>query len=227
MSEDTQNLPLKTQNFFLLSFLTMKYTGPKARRVRRHGVNIYAADKYDKILQHKPYGPGKSPKTRSGRDSEYAKQLKEKQKARDMYGLSEKQFRRLYDEAIKAKGQTGDAIKQMLEQRLDNAIYRSGFAVTRMQSRQFAGHGLFLVDGRRVTSPSYRLKSGQVITIRPRAKDSPVFVAIRERNAKYHVPKWLSVDAASLRAEVISIPEASDAEQAIEMRQIIEFYSRN
>jgi small subunit ribosomal protein S4 len=205
----------------------MKYTGPKARRVRRHGVNIYAADKYDKILQRKPYGPGKGPKTRMGRDSEYAKQLKEKQKTRDMYGLSEKQFRRLYDEANRTKGQTGDTMKQLLEQRLDNAIYRAGFAVTRMQSRQFSGHGLFLVDGRRVTSPSYRLKPGQVISVRPRAKDSPIFAGIRERNAKYRAPQWLTVDTGALRAEVVSVPTPEDAEQAIEMRQIVEFYSRN
>ncbi len=205
----------------------MKYTGPKARRVRRHGVNLYGADKYDKILQRKPYGPGKGPKTRAGRDSEYAKQLKEKQKARDMYGLSEKQFRRLYDEAIKAKGQTGDTMKRLLEQRLDNAIYRAGFAVTRLQSRQFAGHGLFLVDGRRVTSPSYRLKPGQVLSVRPRAKDSPVFAAIRERNAKYRAPKWLSVDAGALKVEITALPDAADAEQAVDMRQIVEFYSRN
>lgn len=205
----------------------MKYTGPKARRVRRQGMNLYGADKYDKILQKKPYGPGKNPKTRQGRDSEYAKQLKEKQKIRDMYGLSEKQFNRLFKEAIKSKGRTGDQMKQLLEQRLDNAIYRAGFASTRMQSRQFAGHGLFLVDGNRVTSPSYRLKPGQVITVRPRAKDSPIFVGIREKNAKYGAPKWLSVDAAALKAEVVALPDAQDAEQGVDMRMVVEFYSRN
>jgi len=205
----------------------MKYTGPKARRARRQGMNLYGSDKYDKILQKKPYGPGKNPKTRQGRDSEYAKQLKEKQKARDMYGLSEKQFNRLFKEAIKSKGRTGDQMKQLLEQRLDNAIYRAGFASTRMQSRQFAGHGLFLVDGNRVTSPSYRLKPGQVITVRPRAKDSPIFVGIREKNAKYGAPKWLNVDAAALKAEVIALPDAQDAEQGVDMRMVVEFYSRN
>lgn len=205
----------------------MKYTGPKARRVRRHGMNLYGSDKYDKILQRKPYGPGKTPKTRAGRDSEYAKQLKEKQKARDMYGLSEKQFRRLYAEALKTKGRTGDTMKQLLERRLDNAIYRAGFAMTRMQSRQFAGHGLFLVDGQRVTSPSYRLEPGQVISVRPKAKDSPVFVAIRERNAKYNAPKWINVDAGQLKIDVIAVPDASDAESALDMRMIVEFYSRN
>lgn len=205
----------------------MKYTGPKARRVRRLGMNLYGSDKYDKILQRKPYGPGKNPKTRAGRDSEYAKQLKEKQKARDIYGLSESQFRRLYDEALKAKGRTGDSMKQLLEQRLDNVIYRAGFAMTRLQSRQFAGHGLFLVDGQRVTSPSYRIKPGQVITVRTQAKDSPVFVGIREKNSKYHAPKWLNVDTGALKAEVVSLPEASDAEQAVDMRMVVEFYSRN
>lgn len=205
----------------------MKYNGPKARRVRRLGLNIYGADKYDKILQRKPYGPGKGPKTRSGRDSEYAKQLKEKQKARDMYGLSEKQFRRLYAEALKSKGRTGDQMKQLLEQRLDNAIYRAGFASTRLQSRQFAGHGLFLIDGQRVTSPSYRVKPGQVISVRPKAKDSPIFAGIREKNVKYAAPKWISADPAGLKAEIMALPDPQDAEQAIEMRMIVEFYSRN
>lgn len=205
----------------------MKYTGPKARRVRRLGVNIYGSDKYDRILQRKPYGPGKSPKTRAGRDSEYAKQLKEKQKARDLYGLSEKQFNRIYNEAIKAKGRTGDTMKQLLEQRLDNAIYRAGFAMTRLQSRQFAGHGLFLVDGQRVTSPSYRLKPGQVVSVRPKAKDSPVFAGIRDHYSKYQAPKWLTADSADLKFEVVAVPDAQDAEQAVDMRQVVEFYSRN
>jgi len=204
----------------------MKYTGPKARRARRLGVNLYGSDKYDKIMAKKPYGPGKGPKTRSGRDSEYAKQLKEKQKARVIYGLSEKQFARLYSEAVKSKGRTGDQIKQLLEQRLDNLIYRAGFAMTRMQSRQFAGHGLFMVDGHRVTTPSYRVQPGQVISIRKQAKDSPVFVSIRERNQKYLAPKWLKVDTDALKVEVISAPDAADAEQAVDMRLVVEYYSR-
>ncbi len=205
----------------------MKYTGPKARKVRRQGVNLFGSDKYDRILQRKPYGPGKSPKTRQGRDSEYAKQLKEKQKARDMYGLSEKQFNAIFKEAAKAKGQTGDQMKQLLEQRFDNVLYRAGFALTRMQSRQFAGHGLFMVDGHRVTSPSYRMKPGQVITVRAKSKDSPAFVLIREKNSKYRAPKWITADATTLKAEIVALPDASDGEQAVDMRQVVEFYSRN
>ncbi len=204
----------------------MKYNGPKARRVRRFGLNLFGSDKYDKILQKKPYGPGKTPKTRQARDSEYAKQLKEKQKAREIYGLSEKQFRLLYGQSLKAKGQTGDMMKQLLESRLDNVIYRAGFAMTRMQSRQFAGHGLFLVDGQRVTSPSYRLKPGQIVSVRPRAKESPVFAGIHAKHEKYGAPKWLKVDQAAMKIEVMTVPSAADAEHAVDMRQVVEFYSR-
>lgn len=205
----------------------MKYNGPKARLVRRLGMNLYGADKYDKILQKKPYGPGKTPKSRQARDSEYARQLKEKQKAKLMYGLSEKQFRLIFKESLNAKGQTGDTMKQLLEQRLDNAIFRAGFAVTRLQARQFAGHGLFQVDGVRVTSPSYRVKPGEVITVRSRSKDSPIFASIRERHAKYMPPKWLRVDPATMKAEVSTAPTAEDGEQGVDMRQVVEFYSRN
>ena len=205
----------------------MKYNGPKARKVRRLGMNLYGSDKYDKIMQRKPFGPGKNAKTRQARDSEYAKQLKEKQKARDMYGLSESSFRRLYDEALQAKGKTGDALRMLLEQRLDNVLYRSGFATTRFQARQFAGHGLFLVDGKRVTIPSMRMRPGQVITVRPKVKDSPIFGTILDKNDKYAAPKWLKVDPSALRSEIMSVPEATDGEQGVDMRLVVEFYSRN
>lgn len=204
----------------------MKYNGPKARRCRRQGMNLYAADKYDKILAKKPFGPGKNAKYRAPRPSEYSRQLLEKQRARDMYGLSEKQFSNLYAEASVQTGQTGDAMKQMLERRLDNVIYRAGFAKTRLQSRQFVGHGLFMVNGKRVTTPSYRVRPGEVVTIRPQSKDSPVFAPILAAHEKYTAPKWLKVDTGSLKVEVVTVPEATDAEQAIDMRQVVEFYSR-
>lgn len=204
----------------------MKYTGPKAKRCRRQGVNIYGSDKYDKILQRKPAGPGKSPKARQTRPSEYAKQLKEKQKARDMYGLSEQQFRLLYNHAAKTTGQTGETFKQLLERRLDNVIYRAGFALTRMQSRQFVGHGHFLVNGVRVTVPSFRVRVGEVITLRERSKRSPVYGPILEAHEKYLPPKWLKVESSAMKIDVVSLPTPEDAEQAIDVRQIVEFYSR-
>ncbi len=205
----------------------MKYTGSKSRRCRRLGMNLYGSDKYDKSMQRKPFGPGKNAKFRPSRDSEYAKQLKEKQRARFIYGLSEKQFRRLYDEATRTKGMTGDTLKQLLEQRLDNVLYRAGFALTRLQSRQFAGHGLFKVDGQRVTTASFRVKPGQKISARTQTKGSPVFVTILERTEKLPAPNWLKVDPKSLEVEVMALPTAADAEQALDMRQIVEFYSRN
>ena len=204
----------------------MKYNGPKARRCRRQGMNLYGTDKYDKILQRKPHGPGKSPRAQQSRLSEFGQQLKEKQKARDMYGLSESQFRRMYDAASKVSGQTGNILKQLLERRLDNTVYRAGFALTRMQARQFVGHGLFLVDGGRVTTPSYQVRPGEVVTVRPQVKDSPVFGPILAAHEKYLPPVWMKVDPGQKRIEVASLPDPDSAEKAIDMRQIVEYYSR-
>ncbi len=205
----------------------MKYTGPKAKLCRRQGTNLFGSDKYDGILQRKPHLPGKNPRARGGKLSEYGKQLKEKQKARFMYGLSEKQFKRLYDEASGSKGQTGDEFKVLIERRLDNAIYRAGLAMTRIQARQFVGHGLFMVNGVRVTIPSYRVKEGDVVTIRPKSAHSPVFQDILSAHQKYSAPNWLKVNAAKLTFEVTSLPTAEDGDNVIDVRSIIEFYSRN
>ena len=204
----------------------MKYTGPKAKRVRRYEMNIYGTEKYDKVLQRKPHGPGKNPRARAGRKSEYAKQLLEKQRVRDMYGLSERQFRRLFAEANSAKSDTGDMMKQLLERRLDNVIYRCGFSMTRLQARQLAGHGHFLVDGVRVTSPSFRVRAGQKIAARPASKGATVFTEILGKHEKYLPPKWLKVDSAALSIEVVAEPAPDDAERAADMRQVVEFYSR-
>ncbi|MDD5469662.1 MAG: 30S ribosomal protein S4 [Candidatus Peribacteraceae bacterium] len=205
----------------------MKYTGPKAKRCRRQGTNLYGSDKYDKILQRKPQLPGKGPRDRAGRRSEYAQQLIEKQKMRDIYGLSERQFRGIYDRAAKTGGQTGEVMQQLLERRLDNALYRAGFAMTRMQARQFASHGLFFIDGVRVTSPSYLLKAGQKITPRPRSKTSPAFASIAAAHDKYLPPAWMKVNSAGMEIEILSLPEPDKTEQVVDIRQVIEFYSRN
>lgn len=205
----------------------MKFTGPKAKRVRRHGVNLYGSDKYDRILQRKPYGPGRSPKTRAPRPTAYAKQLSEKQKMRDMYGISEKQFRRAYETASQSQEQTGETMKSLLERRLDNVIYRAGFAMTRMQARQFVGHGLFLVNGVRTTSPSLIVKPGMKIEIRAKSKNSAVFPSIVDAHGKYVAPDWMKANPSSLSIEIVSIPTADHAEQAVDVQQIVEFYSRN
>ena len=209
----------------------MKYNGPKARRCRRYGSNIYGSVKYDKILQRKPTSPGKAPRAKmgggGGKRSEYSIQLIEKQKARDMYGLTEKQFRRLYDEASRVPGSTADVFRKLLEQRLDNVVYRAGFAMNRIQARQLVGHGLFTVNGVRVKVPSYRVRAGEVIMVRSQNKSSPLFAAIITAHEKYMPPAWLATDASGMKVEVKALPSADDAEKAVDVRKIVEFYSRN
>lgn len=209
----------------------MRYTGPKARRVRRQGVNLYGSEKYNKILQKKPHGPGKAPNAKAGRGggklSEYGKQLLEKQKVCDIYGVHNGQLTRLYSDASKRIGQTDRLIKSMLERRLDNALYRAGFANTRMQARQFISHGLFTVNGQRVTIASLVVKPGDKVVVRTQTKASPVFAGILDSHQRYAPPDWLKVDAGTLSFEVTALPmEDKHFEQAIDMRKVIGFYSR-
>lgn len=208
------------------SLLLMRYTGPKARRCRRQGVNLYGSEKYEAILQRKPYPPGKTPKSRLERQSSFAQQLRMKQRARDIYGLTEQQFRRVYREAASQKGQTGETMLQLLERRLDNTLYRAGFAHTRLQARQMAAHGLFLVNSRRVTLPSFRVVPGMILCMRPRSSDSPLFTEVPMRQQKFSPPSWLRLDVSGGRVEVLGLPGGTEVEQTIDIRQVVEFYSR-
>ena len=208
----------------------MRYTGPKARKCRRQGINLYGSDKYDKILQRKPHGPGKSPKLSGGRGaklSEYGRQLLEKQKVSAIYGVHDRQLSGIFLDAANRTGQTDRIMNSTLERRLDSALYRAGFANTRLQSRQFVSHGLFLVNGKRVTIPSYELKVGDKVSVRTQAKNSPAFPAILEAHGRYTPPDWLKVDTSNLSFEVINIPtDDKHFEQAVDMRKVVGFYSR-
>jgi len=202
----------------------MKYTGPKAKRCRKHGINLYGSDKYDKILQRKPYGPGKGPKdfTR-GKLSEYGQQLKEKQKARDMYGLSERQFHRYYVLATKVSGQTGDALKKFLERRLDNVIYRAGFALTRLQARQMVSHGHVRVNGKKSNIPSLSVPVGATVSVIERVAKNPRFSeAVKAINRT--PASWLSRTGSVAR--LVAAPDVSEPKMLIDVRRIVEFYSR-
>lgn len=204
----------------------MKYTGPKAKRCRKHGVNIYGSDKYDRILQRKPYPPGKGPRDRRGKQSEYALQLLEKQKVRDTFGVSERQFRRYYKTAQTSKGATGTTILSLLETRLDNVLYRAGLALTRPQARQMVSHGLFCVNGRRVTTPSRHVKPGDAITVRERSAHSPLFSSVVAATEKYMPPSWLKVNPGTLHIEMQSIPAEEAFEQDLDIQKVVELYSR-
>ncbi len=189
-------------------------------------MNIYGSDKYDKILQRKAYGPGKSPRDRKGKLSEYGQQLMEKQKTRDMFSITEKQLQRVYAQAGRSSERTDLVMKRILEQRLDNAVYRAGLALTRPQARQLVSHGLFAVNGQRVTVASFQVKPGDKVEVRARSKTSPLFESITGGSSKYTPPAWLKADHSALTFEVLSVPAEEHMEQAVDTRKIVEFYSR-
>ena len=207
----------------------MRYTGPKARRCRRQGFNLFGSEKYDKILQKRPTPPGKDPKAagRPAKLSEFGRQLMEKQKVCYMYGVTEKQLKSIYSAASRTEGQTDRMMKTVLERRLDNALFRAGFANSRLQARQFVSHGLFTVNGQRVTIASYQVKAGDKVEARKQAKTSPVFAPIIESHQRYAPPDWLKSDASNLSFDIVAVPgEDKHFDQAIDMRKVIGFYSR-
>ncbi len=204
----------------------MRYTGPKARQCRREGVNLFGSPKYQKILGRNPNIPGMHGGKRLGKMTEYAKQLREKQKARRMFGISEKQFKRYFDKADRSKAVTGDKLLQLLELRLDNVLFRSGIALTRMQARQFVSHGLFSLNGQRVNVPSIEVKAGDIIEVRANRKKSPVFTKNKEEMDSYDAPDWLKVDTGAIKIEITALPEVKHFEQMINTQPIVEFYSR-
>jgi len=204
----------------------MRYTGPKVRLCRREGKNLFGSEKCQKALGRNPNIPGMHGGKRLGKVSEYGRQLRAKQCAKRIFGLSEKQFSNYFQKASAAKGVTGDMLLQSLETRLDNTIYRAGFAMTRAQARQFSSHGIFLLNGRRIDVPSAQVKPGDVIQVRPSKKGSPVFTQNLETQEGYQVPSWLTVDTKQLAIEVKEIPSAQHFEMLIEPQPIVEFYSR-
>lgn len=204
----------------------MRYTGPKARLCRREGVNLFGAPKYQKILGDRSGVPGMHGGKRTGKLSEYGKQLREKQKAKRMYGLSERQFKKYVLRAIASREVTGDAFFRQLETRLDNVIYRAGFASTRAQARQFVSHGLFEFNGRRVDVPSIQVRPGDIITVRSSRQSSPIFKQNFDELKDVTPPSWLKTLPKQYRIEIEEEPGAKHFEYIVESRLIVEFYSR-
>lgn len=202
-----------------------RYLGPKARLCRREGMNLFGRPKYEKILEKRPGRPGMAgatPKKYSG----YAQQLREKQRLRFMFGLTEGQFERYVTKSLRMKGLTSDNLMRQLEMRLDNVLYRAGLALTRFQSRQMASHGHFLVNGRRVDVPSYQVRVGDKIELRPRLKNSKLYPAVLEDNKGYKPARWLNVNTKNMSMEIVGEPAADDFEKLVDCAKIIEFYSR-
>ena len=207
----------------------MRYTGPKKKLCRREGINLFWTEKYD-------LDKGKRSVMRTRKSSEFWVQLRKKQTAKRMFGLSEKQFASYFSKAQKSTktGTTGEKMLQLLELRLDNVVYRSGFARTRMQSRQFVSHAHFMVNNVKVTIPSISLKVWDVIELRAKLKESALYKSLFEelqefaKDAKNKISsaKWIDVDIKNLKITVKSLPERDDFEQIIDIQKIVEFYSK-
>lgn len=202
-----------------------RYTGPKGKIVRKFGENIFGNPKYDKLLAKKGHPPGQHGLARR-KLSDYAIQLREKQKVKYMYGLLEKQFRLTFKKAERMKGVTGENLLQLLESRLDNTVYRLGFAVSRTQSRQMVLHKHILVNNRVVNIPSYVLKPGDEIQIRQKSRRLGMFHdALKHVRAEGIYP-WLELDKAQMLGKFIEKPQRADIPVNVQENMIVELYSK-
>ena len=201
----------------------MRYTGPKVRRARRLGFAF--TDKDAKILQKRGFPPGQHGQNRV-RISEYGTQLREKQKAKINYGITERQFLRYFDKAYNSAGVTGDSLLAQLELRLDNIAFRLGFAVTRAQARQLVNHGFFQVNGKKVDIPSYATKPGDVIAVRENKKASKYMQTHKEVLKNFKTQDWVELKAADFSGKVLSTPTPDQIGNLIDTQLIVEHYSR-
>ena len=205
-----------------------RYTEAVCRLCRREGQKLFLkGDRcYTKCaLENRSYAPGQHGQGRS-KNSEYGLQLREKQKAKRYYGVLEKQFRGYYELAERRPGQAGQNLLAILESRLDNVIYRLGFAMSRAEARQLVTHGHFTVDGRKVNIPSFLVKPGMVITLKDSSKSLDKIKANVEANASRPAPKWLDYDANNMVGKVVAIPARDDIDLPVEEHLIVELYSK-
>jgi small subunit ribosomal protein S4 len=203
-----------------------RYTGPKAKLCRRFGENLFGTSKYDRILGKRNFPAGQHGKSFRRKVSDYGMHLKEKQKLRLIYCLLERQFHNYFVKAEKMTGVTGDNLMLFLERRLDNVVYRLGFAVTRMQARQFVNHGHFTVNGKKVDIPSYLVKPGDIIEVRERSRSNKMIQEAMERTEATSPYSWLSVDKERMTGQFLSLPAVSEIPSTVDVRLIVEFYSK-
>ncbi|MBI4049333.1 MAG: 30S ribosomal protein S4 [Candidatus Doudnabacteria bacterium] len=200
-----------------------RYTGPKIKLSRKFGEAL--SPKADKYLAKRNYRPGMHGSS-PHRVSEFGLQLREKQKAKAIYGLMERQFRRYYEMASKKVGATGDALLQMLEMRLDNVAYRLGFAATRSQARQLVGHGFFEVNGKKVNIPSFAVRVGDEVKVTENKRNSQYIKNITPLLNNTKTVEWLVLEPKALSGKVMSVPNRDQVENTINTQLIVEYYSR-
>ena len=201
---------------------------PKCKQCRREGKKLFLKGERcfgpKCAMVRKAYPPGQHGQARRRGLSEYGVQLREKQKVRRIYGITEKQFKKCFDQASRAKGDTGSVFLSLLERRLDNAVFRLGFASSRNLSRQLVNHGHFLVNGKEVNIPSYLTKEGDLITIKN--KKLAVFDSLENNLKNYQSAAWLFIDPQKLEGKVLSIPTRQEIDLATDLELIVEYYSR-
>ena len=199
---------------------------PKGKLVRKFGENIFGNPKYDSLPNKKPYTPGQHGPTRRRRLSNYGIQLREKQKIRAMYGVLERQFRNYFHKAEKMNGETGTNLLQLLECRLDNVVYRLGFASTRAQARQLVSHAHFLLNNRKCNYPSALVKPGDVIQVRDKSKKMEFIMESMKRiKGDIELP-WLELDKAKMTGSFIAVPERDEMALTVNEQMVVELYSK-
>jgi small subunit ribosomal protein S4 len=210
-----------------------KYIGPVCRLCRREGEKLYL--KGERCMSPKcaierrnfpPGQHGKEGQFKRNRSSDYLQQLREKQKARRVYGVLEAQFRRYYKQALKSRGVTGQVLLQLLERRLDNVVYRMGYAVNRAQARNLVTHGHFNVNGRRTDVPSLIIEPGDVVEVRPGSQKRTYFRDLKAGDGNRSVPGWLSADMSRLSGQVLRLPSREEIDANLNEQLIVEYYSR-
>jgi small subunit ribosomal protein S4 len=205
-----------------------RYTGPSCRQCRREGQKLFLKGErcYSTkcAVDKRAYAPGQHGQSRRAKITEYGLQLREKQKAKRFYGLLEAQFRNYFDKASKKKGLTGENLLIMLETRLDNVVFRMGFASSRKEARQLVTHNHFTVNGKKINIPSYQVSAGDVIKVREKSASSPKFKEIRDMSIS--TPSWISVDTDKLEGKVLAMPLREEIDTPVAEHLIVELYSK-
>jgi small subunit ribosomal protein S4 len=207
-----------------------RYTGADCKRCRREKTKLFLkgakCDSPKCPIEIRPYPPGEHGRIRARENNDYLLQIREKQKAKRIYGILEKQFHNYYEEATRTRGRTGETMLQILESRLDNVVYRAGFAKSRDMARQLVGHGHVRVNGRKVNIPSYRVRESDIIEIAEKSRELTPFVVARAEAGERTVPAWLEVIPDKMRILVHTLPSRAQIDTLVQEQLIVEYYSK-
>lgn len=201
-----------------------RFRGSITKVSRRLGVAL--SPKAEKYLERRPYAPGEHGQSRKGKVSEYALQLREKQKMKYLYGILEKQFRNYYKKAVAQRGVTGDNLVKLLERRFDNVVYRCGFSPSRAGARQLVSHGHLLINGKKVNIPSYLVSLGDQIEFKQKSRNLDAVADSLNKASESRIPAWIQVDKANKKAVFLAVPEREDIQEPYNEQLVVELYSK-